>query len=105
MTHAHYRTIRLWLAGAAAATVMASSAGCGQSVQPGRTHHRLYASNCPSTPNKRAYLVLRYQDEWVDASKSSRVGLIKFQTEPAPLIIDDRYVWGVPSGCLVSSSG
>ncbi len=72
--------------------------GCGQAVEPGRTHHRLYAWNCPRTDNGRAYLVLRYQDEWKDASKSTRVGLIKFKTSPEPLIIDDQYVWGIPTG-------
>ena len=98
MTHADYRTFRCWLAGAAAALVLAFAAGCGQSVQPGKTHHRLYAWNCPSTKDKRAFLVLRYQDEWKDASRTTRVGLIKFQTQPEPIILQDRYVWGVPTG-------
>lgn len=98
MTHADYRTFRCWLAGAAAVLVLAFSAGCGQSVRPGKTHHRLYAWNCPSTKDKRAFLVLRYQDAWKDASKTSRVGLIKFQTQPEPIILQDRYVWGIPTG-------
>src|SRR5690606_8441876 len=72
--------------------------GCGQTVEPGRTHHRLYAWSCPRAEGGKAYLVLRYQDKWTDARKSSRVGLIKFRTEPAPAIFDDRYVWGVPTG-------
>ena len=77
---------------------LAGLSGCGLAVEPGRTHHRLYAWNCPSTPDKKAFLVLRYQDEWVDASKTTRVGLIKFQTQPQPVILEDRYVWGIPTG-------
>lgn len=74
------------------------AAGCGLAVEPGRTHHRLYSWNCPSTPDKKAFLVLRYHDKWVDASKTTRVGLIKFQTKPEPVILEDRYVWGIPTG-------
>lgn len=72
--------------------------GCGQSVRPGRTHHRLYSWNCPSTKDGKAYLVLRHEGEWTNAGKSTRVGLIKFRTQPPPRIIDDQYVWGVPTG-------
>lgn len=42
--------------------------------------------------------MLRHQGQWTDAAKSSRVGLIKFRTDPPPSIFEDRYVWGVPTG-------
>lgn len=73
-------------------------AGCGQSFRPGQTHHRLYAASCPRAEGGRAFLVLRHQGQWTDAAKSSRVGLIKFRTDPPPSIFEDRYVWGVPTG-------
>lgn len=73
-------------------------AGCGQDVPPGQTHHQLYAWNCPRAEGGRAFLVLRHQGQWTDAGKSSRVGLIKFRTDPPPSIFEDRYVWGVPTG-------
>lgn len=83
---------------AIALTAVGVATGCGQGVEPGMTQHRLYSWSCPRAEGGRAYLVLRYKGQWVDASKSSRVGLIKFKTDPEPSIHQDRWVWGVPTG-------
>ena len=71
-------------------------AGCAAGVKTD-VHHRLYASDYSRVEGGAVYVVLRYGGQWRDARHSDRIGLIKFETDPEPAVVDSRWIWGKPA--------
>ena len=77
---------------AAGAAALVGCTGPGTDV-----NHRLYASDYNRVDGGTVYVVLRYGGEWTDARHSERIGLIKFETDPEPAVVDARWIWGKPA--------
>ena len=80
------------LTAAGAAALVGCTGGSGADV-----HHRLYASDYKRVDGGTVYVVLRYGGTWTDANHSQRIGLIKFETDPEPAVVESRWVWGKPA--------
>ena len=76
--------------------VVIGAAGCAGNGVDANTHHRLHPSTHPKAGS--VFVLLRHDGHWKDAAHSRRVGLVKFCAEPAPVLTEDRWVWGVPAG-------
>ena len=77
---------------AAGAAALVGCTGPGADV-----NHRLYASDYNRVDGGTVYVVLRYGETWTDVRHSERIGLIKFETDPEPAVVDSRWIWGRPA--------
>ena len=86
-----------WVLSLQALSAAGAVALAGCTGGSGDVHHRLYASDYKRVEGGTVYVVLRYGGAWRDAAHSERIGLIKFETDPEPAVVDARYVWGKPA--------
>ena len=86
-----------WVLSLQALTAVGAVALAGCTGGGGEVHHRLYASDYKRVDGGTVYVVLRYGEQWKDAAHSQRIGLIKFETDPEPAVVQSRWIWGKPA--------